>query len=206
MTKEPIILVGAGGHARACIDVIEQTGRFEIVGLVGMPDEVGMSVLGYPVLGTDLELPELRQKSSHALVTLGQIKTPEPRMRLFERLLQMGFCLPTIVSPRGYVSRHASVGEGTIVMHGALINAGACVGCNCILNTGSLVEHDGVIGDHCHVSTKVVINGGVQVGSGTFIGSSSSLRELIQVGQRCLIGMGQRVLSDVAAGSRVLNQ
>ncbi len=206
MTVKPIVLVGAGGHARACIDVIEQTEGFEIIGLVGMPDELGTSVLGYPVLGTDQNLPELHQKSPNALITLGQIKTPEHRIRLFELLVQKGFRLPTIVSPRGYVSRHARVGEGTIVMHGAVVNAGARIGRNCILNTYSLVEHDVVIGDHCHVSTATVINGGVQVESGTFIGSNSSVRELIRVGQNCLIGMAQGVLSNVEDGSRVLNK
>ncbi|WP_202972054.1 acetyltransferase [Moorena producens] len=206
MTIKPIILVGAGGHGRACIDVIEQQGHFTIVGLVGRSDEVGTSVLGYPVLGTDADLPELRHKSPNALVTLGQIKTPNHRIRLFELLVQMGFCLPTIFSPQAYVSRHSRVGEGTIVMHGALVNAGASVGRNCILNTRAVVEHDVVIGDHCHVSTTVIINGGTQVGAGTFIGSNSSLREQIRVGQNCLIGMGQQVLRDVEDGSRVLNK
>ena len=205
MTTEPILLVGAGGHARACIDVIEQQGRFAIAGLVGMPHEVGTSVLGYPVVGTDSDLFALRQQSSNALVTLGQIKTSDHRMRLFESLMQAGFSLPPILSPRAYISRHASVGEGTILMHGALVNAGASVGRNCILNTHAIVEHDVVIEDHCHVSTTTVINSGVHVGAGTFIGSNSTLRELIRVGQKSLIGMGQRVLSDVEDGSRVLN-
>uniref|UniRef100_UPI0030845407 acetyltransferase n=1 Tax=Petrachloros mirabilis TaxID=2918835 RepID=UPI0030845407 len=203
---EPIILVGSGGHARACIDIIEQQGHFSIVGLVGIPHEVGTSVLGYPVLGTDADLPGLRQKSPNALVTVGHIKTPAPRIRLFESLAKMGFCLPTILSPRAYVSRHASVGKGTIVMHGALVNAAASVGHNCILNTHAVVEHDVVIADHCHVSTTTVINSGAQVGAGTFIGSNSSLRELVKVGKNCLIGMGQRVLSDVEDGSRILNR
>ena len=88
MTQESILLVGAGGHARACIDVIEQEGRFTVVGLVGLPNEVGSRVLGYPVLGTDADLPALLGDYPHALVTVGQIKTPEPRIRLFDLLQQ----------------------------------------------------------------------------------------------------------------------
>ena len=201
MSKAPILLVGAGGHARACIDVIEQEGRFAVAGLVGLPHEVGTRMLGYPVLGTDADLPALLGDYAHALVSVGQIKTPEPRMRLFDLLEQSGYALPVIVSPRAYVSRHATVGAGTIVMHGAVVNAGAVVGRNCIINSQSLVEHDAVIADHCHIATAAAINSGVRIGAGTFIGSNSSVRQCINIGERCLIGMGQRVLADCEAGT-----
>lgn len=201
MTKTPILLVGAGGHARACIDVIEQEGRFTVAGLVGLPHEVGTRILGYPVLGTDVDLPTLLGDYAHALVSVGQIKTAEPRMRLFNLLEQSGYALPVIVSPRAYVSPHATLGAGAIVMHGAVVNAGAVVGRNCILNSQSLVEHDAVIADHCHIATAAAINSSVHVGAGTFIGSNSSVRQRISIGERCLIGMGQRVLADCEAGT-----
>lgn len=201
MTKAPILLVGAGGHARACIDVIEQEGRFTVVGLVGLPHEVGTRMLGCPVLGTDADLPGLLGEYAHALVTVGQIKTAEPRMRLFDLLEQNGRTLPVIVSPRAYVSPHATLGAGTILMHGAVVNAGAVVGRNCIINSQSLVEHDVVIGDHCHIATAAAINSGVRIGPATFIGSNSSVRQVVSIGERCVIGMGQRVIADCAAGT-----
>ena len=202
MTKvPPILLVGAGGHARACIDVIEQEGRFAVAGLMGLPHEVGTRMLGYPVLGTDADLQVLLDDCAHALVSVGQIKTPGPRMRLFDLLEQSGYVLPAIVSPRAYVSPHATLGAGTIVMHGAVVNAGAVVGRNCIINSQSLVEHDAVISDHCHIATVVAINSGVHIGAGTFIGSNSSVRQRINIGEHCLIGMGQRVLADCEAGT-----
>ena len=201
MTVQPILLVGAGGHARACIDVIEQDGRFAVVGLVGLPDEVGTRMLGYAVVGTDGDLSALLVDYAHALITVGQIKTPEPRMRLFDLVQRSGCTLPAIVSPRAYVSPHATVGAGTIVMHGAIVNAGAAVGRNCIINSQSLVEHDAVIADHCHISTAAAVNGGVRIGAGSFIGSGSSVRQDVTIGERCLIGMGQRVLADCEAGT-----
>jgi sugar O-acyltransferase (sialic acid O-acetyltransferase NeuD family) len=203
VTQESILLVGAGGHARACIDVIEQEGRFTVAGLVGLPNEVGSRILGYPVLGTDADLPVLLGDYAHALVTVGQIKTPQPRIRLFDLLEQNGSSLPALVSPRAYVSPHASLGPGTIVMHGAVVNAGAVVGRNCIINSQSLVEHDVVIADHCHIATAAAINSGVRIGAGTFIGSNSSVRQCIHIGEQCLIGMGQRVLADCDAGARL---
>ena len=203
MTKAPTLLVGAGGHARACIDVIEQEGRFVVAGLLGLPHEVGTQILGYPVLGTDADLPALLGDYAHALVSVGQIKTPESRIRLFDLLEQSGCALPVIVSPRAYVSRHATLGAGTIVLHGAVVNAGAVVGRNCIINSQSLVEHDAVIGDHCHIATAVAINSGVRIGAGTFIGSNSSVRQGTNIGERRLIGMGQRVLTDCGTGTHM---
>ena len=203
MTREPILLVGAGGHARACIDVVEQEGRFAVAGLVGHREEMGAKVLGYPVLGTDTDLPALLRDYPNALVAVGQIKTPEPRIRLFDRLQEIGCRLPAIVSPRAYVSPHAVLGAGTIVMHGAVVNAGASIGRNCILNSQSLVEHDAVIADHCHISTAAAVNSGVNVGVGTFLGSNSSVRQCLAIGERCLIGMGQVVVADCEPGVRL---
>jgi sugar O-acyltransferase (sialic acid O-acetyltransferase NeuD family) len=203
MTSESILLVGAGGHARACIDVIEQEGGFVVKGLVGLPREVGSQILGYPVLGVDEDLPALLGDCANALIVVGQIKTPEPRIRLFD-LMQSNSCtLPVIVSPHAYVSPHSTLGAGTIVMHGAVINAGAVVGKSCIVNSLALVEHDVVIADHCHVATAATINSGVCIGAGTFIGSNSSVRQSVNIGERCLIGMGQQVLADCGAGVRI---
>jgi len=203
MTQESILLVGAGGHARACIDVIELQGRFAIGGLVGVAQEVGSQIFGYPVLATNEELPALLRNYNNALIAVGQIKTPELRMRLFAELERSGCGLPVIVSPLAHVSSHATVGAGTIVMHGAIVNAGAAVGRNCIVNSQSLIEHDTVIADHCHVATAATINSGVRVGAGTFVGSNASVRQSVSIGARCVIGMGQCVVADCAAGTQL---
>jgi sugar O-acyltransferase (sialic acid O-acetyltransferase NeuD family) len=201
VSEASILLVGAGGHARACIDVIEEAGRFDIAGLVGLPEQVGSRVLDYPVLGTDQDLPRLRARCAHALVTVGQIKSPAPRMHLFDLVRAAGFDMPAIISPRAHVSRHASVGPGTIVMHGAVVNAAASVGGNCIINSQSLVEHDVTVGDHCHISTGAMLNSGVSVASGSFLGSNCSVRQGVRIGERCVIGMGQHVYRDCPAGA-----
>lgn len=179
--KEKIILIGGGGHCKSCIDVIEQEGRFTIAGIVDVPEKKQHKVLGYPVIGTDADLAELIKIFSNVLITLGQIKSPNRRMELFNDVVQMGVCLPVIQSPLAYISHHAHVAEGTIVMHHALINAGASVGKNCIINTNALVEHDAFIEDHCHISTGAVVNGGVTIGSGSFFGSAAVSKEYTSI-------------------------
>lgn len=203
MTGQSILLVGAGGHAKACIDVIEQGKRYIIAGLIGLPSEIGTKVLGYPVLGCDTDLANLLEKYPQALVTIGQIKTPQFRMKSFNLLIECGYEAPVIISPNAYVSPYAKIGAGTIVMHGAIVNAGAVIGVNSIINSHALVEHDVVIGDHCHISTAAVINGGVDIGAGTFIGSNTSVRQNILIGERCVIGMGLRIYANCAAESHL---
>jgi len=202
----PILLVGAGGHAQACIDVIEQEGRFRVAAILGLPQEVGELVLGHPVSGTDSDMQRLAVNIEHALVAVGQIASPEPRIRLFQALEQLGFAMATVISPRAYVSPHAAIGPGTIVMHGATVNAGATIGRNCILNSHCLVEHGASIADHCHVATAAVVNGNARVGAGTFVGSGVRIRQSVSVGRNCVIGMGQAVVADCPDGTRLTSK
>lgn len=194
-----LILIGAGGHARSCIDVIERQGLFQIIGLVGLQEQHdGISqVCGYPIIGTDKDLPDISKNYKHALITIGQIQSAEPRIRFYQEAIQLGFQLPTIVSPNAYVSGHATLGAGTIVMHGAIINAGVSIGNNCIINSRALVEHDARVEDDCHISTGAVLNGDVKIGASSFIGSGSIIKQGISIGRSCVVGMGLGVRSDL---------
>lgn len=196
MSKPGLILIGAGGHARACIDVIEQGGRYTIAGLVGQPEEMQARHFGHAVIATDADLPGLTKTYPYAFIAVGQIRSPDSRIRLHRRLLELGFQLPTIISPSAHVSRHATVGQGSIVMHGAIVNAGARVGDNCIINSRALVEHDATVGDHCHISTGAILNGNVSVGEGSYVGSGAVIKENVSIGCGCLVGMGLAVRHD----------
>ena len=200
-----LLLIGGGGHCKSCIDVIEAEGKYKIAGIVNQTDGCGESVLGYKVLGDDEDLPKLLKKYPNALITVGQIKSVDLRVKLFQQVQKLGFVLPTIISPRAYVSKNASLGAGTIVMHDALINTGAKIGNNCILNTKSLVEHDAIVEDHCHISTSSVINGGTIIREKTFIGSNTTTKEFITVGKTSVIGGGLRVMSDVKENTLMKN-
>lgn len=187
--KPTLILIGGGGHCVACIDVIEQEDKFEIAGIVDKNAGSGM-LLGYPILGSDDDLRELRSSYDYALITIGQIKSPSTRIRLFEYTKSLGFVIPMIISPRAYVSEHASIGEGTIIMHDALVNSRATIGCNCIINTKALVEHDGVVEDNCHVSTGAIVNGGSIIRKRTFVGSNAVTKESVETKENDFIKAG----------------
>jgi sugar O-acyltransferase (sialic acid O-acetyltransferase NeuD family) len=193
MSKPKIILIGAGGHADACIDVIEQHGQYQIAGLVGMPEEMHSRHFAYSVIATDVDLPQLAKDYQYALITVGQIQTPDHRIRLYQKATELRFQLPAIISPSAHVSRHATIGSGTIVMHGAIVSVGARVVNNCIINTHALLEHGATVEDHCHISTGAILNGDVHIGAGSFVGSGSIIKEGITLGKRCFVGMGLAV-------------
>jgi sugar O-acyltransferase (sialic acid O-acetyltransferase NeuD family) len=192
--SEPLLLIGCGGHARSLIDLVESSGRWHVLGLVGLPEQVGEKVLGYAVLGCDQDLPQLRQQCAHALLAVGQIGLPSHRQRLASELERLSFALPAVISGRAHVSRHAQLGPGTSVGHGVIVNAGASVGAYCILNTNALIEHDAVIGDYCHISTGALVNGGANIGVSSFIGSGAVLRESLILPPKTVISAGKRVM------------
>ncbi len=204
MNKPELILIGAGGHAHSCIDVIEQQGYFQIAGLVDFFDRRYVQHFGYQVIGEDGDLPSLSRIYQYALITIGQLQSPDLRFRLYKQVVDLGFQLPTIVAPTAHVSRHTKLGAGTIVMHGAIINAGATVGNNCIVNSRALIEHDSSISDHCHISTGAILNGNVTVGTGSFIGSCAAIKEGVKIGNGCVVGMGLTVRYNLSDSARFI--
>ena len=198
-----LLLIGGGGHCRSCIDVIEAEGRYRIRGIVRPLSDETDGIFGYPVFGSDEDLPNVLREVPQALVSVGQIRSSEIRIRLYELLKKSGGKLPRIVSPFAYCSKYAEMNEGTIVMHGAIVNARASIGANCIINSQALIEHDVIVADHCHVSTGARVNGGVTIGKGSFIGSGAILKEGIVIGKNVIISAGQVVLRDVPSGVEV---
>lgn len=196
---KPLLLLGGGGHCHSCIDVIEVAEIYKIVGVVE-PKACSGRVLGYPILGSDDDLPQLLNDSKSALITVGQLKKAETRIRLFNLLKRLGAELAIVVSPKAHFSKHSVIGEGSVIMHGAIVNAGTRIGNNCIVNSQALIEHDVEVHDHCHVATGAIINGDVTIGRGTFVGSGAIIKEGIRVGENVVIGAGQAVLQDVPSG------
>lgn len=199
--KEDLILIGGGGHAKACIDVILATEKFNIIGYLDC-EEPAEKLYGIEYLGTDDAMESYAGKSFF-IITVGQIATPDIRIRLYNKLRSFHAGVATVISPAAYVSKTAQVGEGTIIMHGAVVQFNARIGNNCIINDRALLEHDAITGDHCHVSTGAILNGDTRIGDGVFVGSGSVLRQGIRVENNAVIGSASNVIADVTAGQLV---
>ena len=171
MKKKPIILVGSGGHAKACIDVIENEAKFYIYGIID--NKKKGRLLGYPIIGKDKDLKKYFKKVKHLLIGVGQIRDSKIRPKLYKFGKSLGYKFPKIISKRSHISKNSEIQEGTIVFHDVVINSAAKIGKNCIINNKCLIEHDASIGNHCHISTGAIVNGSSKIGDNSFIGSGT---------------------------------
>ena len=198
MSKSKVLLIGAGGHAVSCIEIIEAEDKNEIIGLIGTPSEVGKKLLGYEVVGSEKDLADLLSLTSNLILGIGQIKSPNLRIEIKDKFITKGFTFKSVVSPTAQVSKHAVIGIGTVVMHKVVINAGVKIGDYSIINTGSIIEHGSQVGNFSHISTRVISNGETSIGNNTFVGSGTIIMEQIKIGNNCIVGMGQQVRHDLS--------
>jgi sugar O-acyltransferase (sialic acid O-acetyltransferase NeuD family) len=202
MPKSKVLIIGAGGHATSCIEVIEAEDKKEIVGLIGTPAEIGRKLLGYEVLGSEKDFVALLELTSNLILGIGQIKSPNLRIEIKEKYIKNGFTFESVISPTAQISKHAVIGAGTVIMHRVVINAGVKIGDYSIINTGSIIEHDSKIGNFSHISTGVISNGETSIGDYSFVGSGTIIMERIKIGNNCIVGMGQHVRHDLSDNSK----
>ena len=189
-TKPNLVLIGGGGHCVSVIDVIENGNKFNIIGILDSSNKEN-NLLGYKILGGDNLIPELVNENTYFLITVGQIKSYSIRRNIAKILSENNAKLATVISPLAYVSKHAQIEEGAVIMNHAVVNAKSKIGKNCIINTMSNIEHGVSIGDFCHISTCAVVNGKSVIGYGTFIGSNATISNNILIKENSIISAGK---------------
>jgi len=196
----PVVGLGAGGHAKVVMDIIQLQNSYEVIGLLDPNEELWQSaVLGVPVLGSDDLLLEIHRRGiHHAFIGLGGTGDMQPRRRLYELARQHGFEIISAIHPRATVANSSMVGPGATIMAGAVINAGAKLGEDVIVNTGAIVEHDCQIGNHVHIATGARLASAVMVSDNSHIGLGASIRQCIQIGRNVIVGAGAVVIEDVS--------
>ncbi len=195
---EKIIVLGKGGHTKSLTDIIERQNKYEIAGYIVNDVEQETGEESYPVIGNDEALPKLFQSGiKYAAMGIGYLGHSDLRERLWRLLKKIGYSLPVIRDPSAIVANHISIGEGTMIGKGAIINANAVIGKMCIVNTGAIVEHDCIIADFSHISVGSVLCGNVQVGRETFVGANATVIQGMCIGNRCVIGAGTTLRRNV---------
>jgi len=194
-----VVGLGAGGHAKVVIEILQLMGGYELVGLLDPKKELwNTEVLGIPVLGGDDLLPKLYKEGvRHAFIGLGTVGDTRPRRELYEKARSYGFQIVRAIHPQAIVSSSAVIGDGPTVVAGAIINANARLGDNVIVNTGAIIEHDCIIGDHIHIATGARLASTVHVDGGAHIGIGASVRQCIHIGRNAIVGAGAVVVGDV---------
>lgn len=200
--KDKLVILGGGGHAKVLIDAIESSAGPSIAGILDPSLRKGKRISGYPVLGSDDMLAELRD--IRLVNGVGTVKACERRKAVFEKCKKKSFVFSTVLHPGAYVAKTAKIGEGVQVLMGAVINAHARIGKDAIINTRAIIEHDCRIGGHAHVASGAILGGGVSVGECSHIGMGAKILQGVKIGRNATIGAGAVVTRDVADGKTVV--
>ena len=191
-----IVLMGGGGHCKVVLDLLERLGLYQVVGISDLPERQGQTILGdYTIDMVDTDLRALYPEVPHAFVSHGEDLAL--RSRLYEMAASTGYELPNLISPDAFVSPHAELARGTLVMDRAVVNAASRIGSNVTVNTGAIVEHDCKVGDHSHVAPGAVLCGSVHVGEMTLVGANSVVAPGVSIGDNVVVGAGSVVVRDV---------
>lgn len=189
-----IVILGAGGHCKVIIDLLQCLNLYKIEGIVDTFTRK-TSNLGIPIITSDYSLEDVYNAQIYnAVIGVGDL---ELRMSIYKDLKRIGFNLPVLIHNTARVSRYSEIGEGTCVLTNAIINADAKIGKNCIINTAAILEHDCVIGDNTHISPGAKIAGGVKIGSNTHIGIGAVIIQKKTIGNNVTIGAGAVVINDI---------
>ncbi len=195
-----IVIIGSSGHAKVVIDIVRQEGGFNIVGLLDRFRNLGEETLGYPIIGTEEDLPHL--VNSHSLKgVIIAIGDNFIRSKVAERIKEICPDLLFIpaIHPSARIATEVSIGEGTIVMAGVSINPCSSIGRFCILNTHSSLDHDSVMEDFSSLAPHAATGGNCQIGKFSAISIGAILIHGVQIGEQSVVGAGSLVTRTIEA-------
>ncbi|MCP8347226.1 acetyltransferase [Pseudomonas sp. FBF18] len=200
-TSCPVLLLGAGGHAKVLLSLLRAVG-VDVLGVCD-PALAAASIAswrGVNVLGGDEVLEQFDVEQVGLVNGIGQVLGSSLRRDIFFKLTARGFHFPSLVHPSAWVDPSVKLGDGVQVMAGAIIQADTAIGVNSIINTGVRIDHDCILGSHVHLAPSAVLCGGVSVASESFIGAGSVTIQGVSIGQCGIVGAGATLVKDLPAG------
>ncbi|MDQ2993337.1 MAG: acetyltransferase [Pseudomonadota bacterium] len=197
MDKLPVIVIGAGGHAKVLIDILHRNG----VEIVGCTDTnyglTGIRVMGEKILGDDEVILNYPPREVHLVNALGSIGKTNRRQRIFEKYEKLGYVFETLVHETAILSEEVGLAQGAQIMAGVILQSGVHVMKNALINTGASIDHDCHISAHAHIAPRAVLNGAVSIGLSAFVGAGAVIIQGVTIGHDAVIGAGAVVLKDV---------
>lgn len=196
-----LLIYGAGGHAKAVLEMAQAIGAFRIAGIIDDNKALaGTSVLGVPVLGGSEILPELAAQGLHLAANgVGGIINIGVRIRLFELLASHGFSFPILRHPRATVEASARIADGVQIFANAYVGSESILHERCMINTGAIISHDCEIGAYTHIAPGALLAGHVHVGERALVGMGITTTIGLKIGDGARIGNGAVLLADVPA-------
>lgn len=201
----PVIIIGAGGHARSVASSLQHQGR-SVTGYVDPdPARIGEMMNGVEIRGSDEWLLDQGPDAFELTNGIGtKFDHTGDRQRVYEKFVGAGFQFCVSVDHRANVSEDVELSDGCQILASATVQTGTRIGANVIVNSASCIDHDCRIGDHVHIAPGVVLCGGVTIGAGSQIGAGAIVLPGCSLAANCIVGAGATIAAGVAAGQTVV--
>lgn len=203
--QKPIIVLGAGGHAKVLIEALCLLGR-EIIGITDPAMLDSSEYFGVKVLGDDSKVFNYSSNEVELVNGIGAMPGNNLRRMLNESMEQKGYKFTEVIHPSAVIASDVEISSGAQIMAGVVIQPSVSIGRSCIINTGVNIDHDSVIHDDCHLAPGVTLSGNVDIGERTHIGTGASIIQGITVGQDCVIAAGSIIYKDVSLNTKFIQQ
>ena len=193
---EKVVIVGGGGFVKCIINYIENNPNLEIVGYTDIEDHG--TILGYRYLGNDDVLPALLKNGvSNAVVGVGlRLNDASLKMKLTNKLSEMGFKFPVVKGQNVVVHRGAVIEEGVVLRDGCIIQAGSTIKAHTMIGDNCFIGHDTVIKEFSHIVAGTNVGRDCQIGPCTMVANNVTVMNGVQIGPNVLIGAKSLVKSN----------
>jgi sugar O-acyltransferase (sialic acid O-acetyltransferase NeuD family) len=196
--KNKIVVIGSSGHAKVVLDIIEREGQYHIAGLIDTYKPAGEAFFGYEILGAEETLVKLVSNGDvyGGIIAIGDNWIRHLAAEKIRSLLP-GFKFVSAIHPSASLARGATVGDGSVLMAGAIVNSDSRVGNFCILNTNASLDHDSVMEDFSSLAPNATTGGNVAIGGFSAISMGANIIHGLKIGKHSVVGAGAVVLDDL---------
>ncbi len=196
--KPNIVIIGASGHAKVIIDIIEKNNDYTIVGLIDSYKPTDYKLYDYKVLGKEKDIKKLKKiyNFNTGIIAIGDNWT---RKQMHEKIIKSNpdFNFGKALHHKAVIGKNVSIGQGTVIMAGVIVNSDAKINDFCILNTKASLGHDAKMLNYSSLAPNSTIGGGVTIGICTAICLSSTVIQDLIIGHYCVVGTGSIVLKSI---------
>jgi sugar O-acyltransferase (sialic acid O-acetyltransferase NeuD family) len=198
MATDGLFVVGASGHAKVVIDIIERQLLWRIAGLIDTYKAPHTRVMGYEILGPEDRLPDLmvKHRVNRAIVAIGDNRI---RQQMVTRIASFAANLTFVnaIHPSAHIAREVQTGQGVAIMAGTTINSGTRIGDFCFVNTNASIDHDNILEPFSSIQPNAATGGNVRLGVLSVLAMGVNVIQGINIGADTIIGAGSTVLKDI---------
>ena len=188
-----ILIYGSGGHGKVVLEILLTAG-FPIAGFIDDNENQHNKIVNtYSVLGSLAMKKDMTDRYS---VVLG-IGNNQIRKKTYEQAKTLGFEIVSAVHRSAIIASTVKLGEGVVVMPGAVINTDSVIGTGAVVNTGATVDHDCILSAFCQIWPGANLAGSISVGELSYVGTGSAVIQNIKIGNNVMIGAGSAVITDI---------